>query len=84
MPQRYRSNPMVPIASLRSGQVAEIHELVGPIEHVRRLEELGLRRGARLELVRGGSPCILRIDGTTLCFRDDESVRVLVAPRKTA
>ena len=75
---------MIPIRSLRSGQVAEIHELVGPAEQVRRLEELGLRRGARLELLRGGSPCILRVDGATLCYRDDESVRVLVAPRMTA
>jgi ferrous iron transport protein A len=75
---------MVPISLLRPGQVAEIHELVGPIEHVRRLEELGLRRGARLESLRGGSPCIVRIDGTTLCVRDDGLVRVFVSPRMTA
>jgi ferrous iron transport protein A len=75
---------MIPICFLRAGQVADIHELVGPAEHVRRLEELGLRRGARLELLRGGSPCILRIEGTTFCFREDEFVRVLVAPRMSA
>ena len=23
-------------------------------------------------MVRGGSPCIVRVDGSTLCFRDDE------------
>ena len=58
--------------------------LLGSPEQVRRLEELGLRSGAHLEIVRGGSPCIVRIDGSTLCFRHDESLRVLVTPRKTA
>ena len=72
------------IRSLRCGQVAEICQIVGPAEHVRRLEELGLRRGARLELVRGGSPCIIRVDGATFCIRNDESVSVLVAPRMSA
>jgi ferrous iron transport protein A len=75
---------MIPIRSLRIGQVAEIHELVGPSDDVRRLEEIGLRRGARLELVRDGSPCIVRVDGATFCFREEKSVRVLVSPRRTA
>lgn len=75
---------MLPISALRPGQVAEIQDLVGPVEHIRRLEELGVRRGVRLESLRGGSPCIVRIDGTTLCIRDDNTVRILVAPRMTA
>jgi ferrous iron transport protein A len=74
----------IPITQLRSGEVAEISQVVGPPEHVRRLEELGLRGGARLEIVRGGSPCIVRVAGATLCFRHDELLRVLVTPRKTA
>jgi ferrous iron transport protein A len=75
---------LVPLSVLRSGQIAEIGQLVGAPEQVRRLEELGLRTGARLEIIRGGSPCIIRVDGGTLCFRDDESLRVLVSTRKTA
>jgi ferrous iron transport protein A len=74
----------IPITALRRGEVAEIAQVVGSPEHVRRLEELGLRGGARLEVVRAGSPCIVRIGGATLCFRDDELLRVLVTPRKTA
>jgi Fe2+ transport system protein FeoA len=64
--------------------VAEISQVLGSPEQVRRLEELGFRDGARLEVVRGGSPCIVRVAGTTLCFRHDELVRVLVTTRKTA
>jgi Fe2+ transport system protein FeoA len=51
---------------------------------VRRLQELGFRAGALLQMIRCGSPCILRVDGSTLCFREDESLRVLVRSRKTA
>jgi ferrous iron transport protein A len=74
----------LPINALRRGEVASISQVVGPPEHIRRLEELGLRSGSRIEIVRGGSPCIIRVDGSTLCFRNDESVRVLVSPRMTA
>jgi ferrous iron transport protein A len=75
---------MVPVTALRRGDIAEIAQLVGAAEQVRRLEELGLRGGVRLEIVRGGSPCIVRVAGTTLCFRDDDLLRVLVKPRKSA
>jgi ferrous iron transport protein A len=76
--------PAIPITALRRGDVAEIDQVVGSPEQVRRLEELGLRGGARLEIVRAGSPCIVRVGGTTLCFREDELLRVFVTPRKTA
>jgi ferrous iron transport protein A len=75
---------LVPLSALRHGQVAEIGELVGSTEQVRRLEELGLRSGVRLEMLQRGTPCIIRIDGTKLCFRNDDSLRVLVRIRMTA
>jgi ferrous iron transport protein A len=75
---------LIPITQLRRGEAAEISQLLGSPEHVRRLEELGLRGGVSLEMVQGGSPCIVRVAGTTLCFRHDELLRVLVKPRKTA
>jgi ferrous iron transport protein A len=74
----------VPLNWLRRGEVANVLQLVGAPESVRRLHELGIRSGALIEIVRGGSPCIVRIEGSTLCFRDDEQVRVLVSPRKSA
>ena len=74
----------MPLSLLRAGEIADVFELIGPIEEVRRLEELGLRGGARVEIVRGGSSCIIRIGGSTLCVRNDSRVNVLVSPRKTA
>jgi Fe2+ transport system protein FeoA len=75
---------LVPLYTLRRGQVAEVGQLLGAPEQIRRLEELGLRTGARLEIIRSGAPCIVRVQGSKLCFRDDDSVRVLVRTRKSA
>ena len=77
-------NHLVSVTELRRGQVAEVSAVVGLPEQVRRLEELGLRSGVRLEIVRGGSPCIVRVEGTKLCFRDNELASVMVKPRETA
>lgn len=74
----------IPITQLRRGEVAEISQVLGTPEQVRRLEELGLRGGVHLEIVSSGSPCIVRVAGAKLCFRHDELLRVLVTPRKTA
>jgi Fe2+ transport system protein FeoA len=74
---------IIPIGQLRRGEVAEISQVVGSPEQVRRLEELGLRGGVRLEVVQNGSPCIIRVGGAKLCFRHDELLRVLVTRRKT-
>jgi ferrous iron transport protein A len=75
---------LVPVHQLRQGEFGEVSQVVGSPDHVRRLEELGFRSGVALEIVRSGTPCIVRIGGTKLCFRHDELVRVLVKPRKTA
>jgi ferrous iron transport protein A len=75
---------LIPLNLVHAGQTAEVRQVVGQAEHVRRLEELGLRGGAELEVVRAGSPCIVRLGGSTLCFRDGELLSVLVAPRMSA
>ncbi len=74
----------VPLTLLRSGQVGEIYQLFGAPDQVRRLEELGMRAGARLEMVRCGAPCIVRINGSKFCFRNDDSLSILVRTRRSA
>ena len=74
----------ISLSALRPGQMAEIGEVVGPVAHIRRLHELGLLAGALVQMVRSGIPCILRVEGSTLCFRDDDSLRLVVLSRQSA
>jgi ferrous iron transport protein A len=69
---------LLPLTLLRAGQSGRIGSVVGPEDWVHRLRELGLRDEAEVRMVRPGSPCVIKLGGQTLCFRGDESTRVLV------
>ncbi len=69
---------LVPLNLLSAGQLALVDQVLGQPDVVHRLEELGLRGGAAVEMVQAGSPCIIRLSGNKLCLRADELVRVLV------
>jgi Fe2+ transport system protein FeoA len=69
---------LLPLSELDAGQSAEIAQLLGRPDEVHRLEELGLRQGAMIEMVQPGVPCIIRVAGAKLCFRASEMFSVLV------
>ena len=69
----------VPLNRLAEGERAAMAEIVGRPDQVQRLKELGFCRGAQLEMVRAGSPCIIRLQGHTLCIRGNEMLNLLVA-----
>lgn len=69
---------MVPLTFLRTGQKARVSEVYGSGDLVHRLREMGLRAGAVVEMVRSGSPCIIRLGSQKLCVRADEVTSVLV------
>ena len=69
---------LVPLSHLPAGHKAVVAAVLGGTEQVHRLHELGLHNGATVEMVRSGSPCILRLGSQKLCFRADEMVSVLV------
>lgn len=71
---------LLPLQLLAPGQAACVEQLYGQPDDVHRLEELGLRRGAEIEMVQTGSPCIVRVAGSKLCFRECDLLRVLVRP----
>lgn len=70
----------LPLSQLAPGRWAEVTQMLGPPEQVHRLEEMGIRRGSRVEMVAAGSPCIVRVLGSKLCFRDNQLLSVLVRP----
>ncbi len=68
----------LPLNFIEAGHHAEISELVGDPTQLHHLEELGLRPGTVVEMLQPGSPCIIRLSGQKLCFRQDESMGILV------
>jgi ferrous iron transport protein A len=76
----HNPSELTPLSALRPGDFAQIDSIVGTTELVRHLAEIGLRSGAQLEMIQQGATCILRIDGTKLCVRGDELLRVMVTP----
>ena len=77
-PQGASVHDLIPLNLLTSGESASVDQVLGQPDQVHRLEELGLRGGANIEMVQTGSPCIIRLAGQKLCFRADELLSVLV------
>lgn len=70
----------IPLHKLACGQPAEILGITGDPGRVHRLHEFGLRKGVNIEMFRSGNPCIIRMDGSKVCLRMDDSLQVLVKP----
>lgn len=70
---------MIPIQHIPEGEFVIIEELVGCVEEVRRLEELGLSQGTPIQVIRKGSPCIARIGDRDLCLRSGDRLQILVS-----
>ena len=69
---------VLPLDLLRVGESGKIVEIVGPVEWKHRLEELGLREGCEVRVVKSGEPCILAVGGHRLSFRPDAGTMILV------
>jgi Fe2+ transport system protein FeoA len=71
---------VVPLELLEAGEWAEVAEVSGEPGWVGRLAELGVRIGSRLQMVRGGYPCLLQVGGSRLSLRGDYAMQILVRP----
>jgi ferrous iron transport protein A len=69
---------LLPLHLLSLGQRARIDQVLGCPDQVHRLQELGMRVGTPVEMVQSGSPCIVKLDGNRLAFRDNDVISVLV------
>ena len=69
---------LIPLGRLRAGQGGCVGEVLGPCDMVHRLREMGLYDGARIQMIRPGSPCIIRLQGQRLGFRMDDCAHVMV------
>jgi Fe2+ transport system protein FeoA len=73
-------NEFIPLQLLPAGQSARVAELLGSPADVQRLQEMGLRQGSYVQMIQGGSPCIIQLAGSRLCLRDANLFFVLVEP----
>jgi Fe2+ transport system protein FeoA len=69
---------VLPLQFLAPGQPACVDEVLGEPADVNRLAELGLKPGVAIEMVQPGNPCIVRLAGSKLCFRETDLLSVLV------
>jgi ferrous iron transport protein A len=69
---------LIPIHLMSAGESAAVGQILGQVQQVRRMHELGFSEGALVEMVRPGSPCIVRMGGKEICFRGAEALSVLV------
>ena len=69
---------VVPLELLASGESGRVCLLEGVHEQVLRLEEMGLRMGVEVRMLRTGPPCLLAIDGQRITFRGGEAIAVFV------
>jgi len=75
---------LIPLQLVGAGKHARVEELVGSVDHIHRLEEMGMRRGTNFEVLKSGSPCIVRVAGNKLAIRDADVFGVLVRPEVTS
>jgi Fe2+ transport system protein FeoA len=71
---------LLPLEYLRPGEWADVAEVHGEPGWVGRLAELGVRIGCRLQVLRGGYPCLLQVGGSRLSLRGEETMKILVRP----
>jgi ferrous iron transport protein A len=69
---------LLPLEFVPAGEWAEVEEVSGEPHWVTRMAELGLRAGSRLQVVRQGSPCLLRLGSSRLSLRSMASSQILV------
>ena len=84
MIDRTYADELIPLDRISPGQFAQIDRFVGCAEHVRRLEEMGLRQGMTVQVVRHGRPCIIRAGSSRICFRCSDLLGVLVRSQQLA
>lgn len=68
----------VPLMFLQAGQTGLVSDVIGDLQLVHRLREMGLYAGVPVRMIRQGSPCIIGLGRQRLGIRCDELASILV------
>jgi Fe2+ transport system protein FeoA len=74
------TDALLPLEFVETGEWADVAEVHGEPGWVCRLAELGVRSGCRLQVLRGGCPCLLQVAGCRLSLRGKDAMQILVRP----
>lgn len=69
---------LVPLEMMTIGEHGCVRDVDGSPDFVIRLHEMGLHEGARVRMVKTGSPCILAVNEHRFSLRFDDRATVLV------
>lgn len=69
---------LVPLTIMQPGEVGIVRELSGDSRQTHHLEELGIRDGATVRMIRNGSPSIVAVNGHRFSLRFDPTTDVWV------
>ena len=70
---------LLPLELMKAGESASIIELTGDSALVHRLQEMGLRSGAVIRMLKPGAACVVALDGKRLSLRLGGSLDIFVA-----
>lgn len=73
-------SPLLPLDLVSCGEWAEVQDVQGEPSWIGRMAELGIRVGCRLQVLRGGAPCLLQVGDCKLCLRGEACTQILVRP----
>lgn len=73
---------LVPLELLKCGESGTIADVSGNEHWVCRLNEMGIRAGVRLTVLRSGSPTLLQVGSGRLSLRLNETIQILVQTHK--
>lgn len=78
------ANDLILLGLLSAGQTAVVETVMGGSDDAHRLREIGLRDGAKVQMIQPGNPCLVRLGGQKLGLRSDALSTVLVRPEARA
>ena len=66
----------IPLEFMDAGDRAVVLEIDGRSDLVVRLEEMGLHAGAKVRMIRPGTPCIIEVNHHRFSFRFDDALEL--------
>ena len=68
------------LPTLKAGEAGTVERITADNGNARRLAEIGFVRGARIEMIRPGAPCIVRINQSCVGLGRGHQTSIMLSP----